>query len=73
MKSTIKRRKEEYNSCCSTDISALPGVSNFEKDLLQIIEIDNNNKSRVQSCESRRNLIWEKLMNVIIRLLPKFL
>ena len=29
----IKRRKEEYNNCCSTDISALSGVSNFEKDV----------------------------------------
>ena len=73
MKPTMKRRKEEYKNCCSTNISALPGVSNFENDMLQRIEIDNNNKSRVQSCESRRNLIWEKLMNVIIRLLPKFL
>ena len=73
MKPTMKRRKEQYNNCCFTNISALPGVSNFEKDMLQRIEIDNNNKSRIQSCESRRNLIWEKLMNVIIRLLPKFL
>ena len=71
--STMKRRKEEYINCCSTDTSALTGVSNFEKDMLQRIEIDNNNKSRVELYESRRNLIWEKLMNMIIRLLPEFL
>ena len=73
MKPAMKRRKEEYNNCSSTEISALAGVSNFEKDMLQRIEIDNNNKSRVELYESRRNLIWEKLMNVIIRFLPEFL
>jgi len=61
MKPAMKRRKEEYNNCSSTEISALAGVSNVEKDMLQRIEIDINNQSSVQSCESRRKLNREKI------------